>query len=135
MSIISRALTTLSGGAVRAKHRGDGSLSNPAVPYFLKEDENASIVDRSGTITTANVGQIIAAPQAGFRVYLLLQNISAGDLWFDLDAVAVVGPPSIRLVPGQLFVCDGSFIPSDQVAIAGATAEAAFICKEGLRLI
>lgn len=86
--------------------------------------------NRSGTITTGGTAQELA-PAAAYRRYLLIQNLSAGDLWVDFGTDAVAASPSVKIPSGSVFVMEGSFVSADSVSIIGATTGQAFVAKEG----
>lgn len=86
-------------------------------------------IDRSGTITTGGTAQQIMAPSS-VRRGLLIQNVSAGDLWFNIGAVAVASQPSIKLTAGQAYETPDGCTPSGFVSIIGASTSAAFVAKE-----
>ena len=88
-----------------------------------------SLVDRSGSITTANTSQQVM-PANPRRSYLLFQNTSSGDLWIDLNVPAVASTPAIRVVASGSMVWQRSFIPTDALNVIGATAGATFTAKE-----
>jgi hypothetical protein len=91
--------------------------------------------DRSGTITAGGTAQqIMAAPaEADDREYLVIQNVSSGDLWVNFGVVAVQSQPSIKLIPGaslELSYAGNGYCPSQFVSIIGATTGQAFVAKE-----
>lgn len=87
-----------------------------------------SMTDRSGTITTGGTAQQ-AAPANASRKFLLLQNVSSADLWFNLGVTAVINQPSIKLAAGEKLPFT-EFVPTDLISIIGATTGQAFTIKE-----
>lgn len=86
-------------------------------------------IDRSGTITAGGTAQQIMAPSS-VRRGLLIQNVSAGDLWFNIGATAVASQPSIKLAAGQAYETADGCTPSGHVSIIGASTSAEFVAKE-----
>jgi len=85
--------------------------------------------NRSGTITVGNTAQVASAALAG-RKYFLFANNSTGDLWIDGGATAVVGQPSIRVLPGMTIIWESNFIPNTAISVIGATTGQSFTAKE-----
>lgn len=87
------------------------------------------ILDRSGSITTANTSQAIAVQSYG-RHYLLFQNTSAVDMNIDfgVDATTTKG---VLIPAGGSIVFEQGFIPTGSVNVICATAASTFVCKEG----
>lgn len=87
--------------------------------------------DRSGTITTGGAAQTIAAAKP-YRRYLIVENISGGDLWANFGIPAVANQPSLRIPPGGAmeFSTLLGVIPSAYVSLIGATTGQAFVAKE-----
>lgn len=88
-----------------------------------------TLTDRSGSITTGGTAQTLAAANSS-RKYLLIQNVSTGDLWFNFTTTAVTDQPSFKLLPGQSFVMEDSFISTELISIIGATTGQKFAAKE-----
>lgn len=84
--------------------------------------------NKSGTLAAANTSQQPVGTNLN-RKYLMIQNISAGDLWVDFGFLAVIGQPSIKLKPDEKLVFD-NFVPTGSVNIIGATLGQAFVVKE-----
>lgn len=87
------------------------------------------ITDGSGTITTANTSQQIFAANTARR-YLLIQNPSSSPLYFNFDAAATIGIPSLMLSTGSSYEMSG-FVSSDAINIICANVNAPFVAKEG----
>jgi hypothetical protein len=88
------------------------------------------LVNRSGSIIAGSVAQQVAAAVAQRR-YIIIQNVSAGDLWIDFGVAAVEDQPSIRLSAGATFVMEGSYICGQSISIIGAAPGQKFTAKEG----
>jgi len=101
----------------------------PAVPV-QSSPVQGTLTDGSGTITTANTSQQVFAANPNRR-YLLLQNISSADLWFNFTTAATTAQPSLQLPSGASFVMEGSFVSTEAVNIIGGTAGQAFVAKQG----
>lgn len=91
--------------------------------------EQGSLTDGSGTITTGGTSQEVFAANTSRR-YLLIQNVSAEDLWVQFGGAAVQDQPSVKLGPSDALIFDGSFIPTEQAQIIGATTGSEFTAKE-----
>ena len=91
---------------------------------------SGTFTDRSGAITTGGTSQQVMAANTS-RNYLILQNISAENLWFNFGVAAVTDSPSLKLEPGQTFVMEGTFIHVGAMNIIGATTGSKFVSKEG----
>ena len=62
--------------------------------------ENANLYDASGSITTGGTAQTaLAADQV--QKYLIIQNVSPGDLWVNFGTAAVADSPSLAIPPGK----------------------------------
>lgn len=93
---------------------------------------SGALGDGSGTITAGGTSQQVFPADTG-RQYLLIQNVSDGDLWVNFGIAAVVGQPSIKLLAsGSLeFSSAGTgVVPTSTVNIIGATTGKAFTAKE-----
>jgi hypothetical protein len=88
-----------------------------------------SLSDHSGTIITDSTAQQAAAANASRR-FLLLQNVSTADLWFDFGVNAVLSQPSIKLAAGEKMIFT-EFVPTDFISVIGGTAAQGFTVKEG----
>lgn len=113
-----------------AEPRKNGKGSGKASASGPRKTSRGRLSDRSGTITTANTSQQLAAVNAS-RTYLLIQNQSATDLYFNFGIPAVVGRPSIKLAAGSTFTMESAgFVPTEAVNIIGATVGQVFVAKE-----
>ena len=96
------------------------------------------LTDRSGTIITGGVTQLITGPNAN-RHYLFVVNLSTDPLWINFGSAATTAAPSIPLIGaptagaagGGSFSMEGTFISTDDVYIIGATTGDVFVAKEG----
>ncbi|SRR6266849_3520231 len=86
-------------------------------------------VDRSGTITLGGTSQQLMAANAT-RVYLFIQNVSTGDLWFNYNIAAVVGQPSIKIPAGGSYENPPHFVDPRAINIVGATTTQPFSARE-----
>lgn len=89
-----------------------------------------TLTDGSGTIAVASTSQAVFAANVNRR-YIILQNVSADDLWFDFDTAAVESQPSFKLIPDASFVMESGFVSTEALNIIGPNAGAEFIAKEG----
>jgi hypothetical protein len=90
--------------------------------------QGLSYADRSGTITTGGVAQVVMPAWSG-RHGCVIQNQSTGNLWVSETATAIAGPPSILIPAGNQFLC---MTPASGQAysIIGATTAQAFAVRE-----
>lgn len=96
----------------------------------VSEPSRAAIVDRSGTIAAGGISQQLAAANATRR-YLLIQNVSTGDLWFTFGpAAAVLTQPSLKLAAGASYEMTGAYVASEAIQIIGGGAGQAFSARE-----
>lgn len=83
----------------------------------------------SGTITTGNVSQVLAANDAG-RIGYCVENLSTGDLWInDIGGDAELAQPSLRLSAGAYFESPPDYRPLARISIIGATTGQAFAAR------
>lgn len=85
--------------------------------------------DRSGTITSGGTAQTVM-PVNNHRAYLVIENVSAGDLWVNFTTPAVQNQPSLKISPNGSYVLESSFVTDELVSIIGATTGQAFTAKE-----
>lgn len=90
-----------------------------------------SFTDRSGSIATGGTSQQVAAANTS-RNYILIQNVSAGDLWVNFGVAAVEDQPSIKVLSGLSleYGAAGGFVPTDAVNVRGATTGQKYTAKE-----
>lgn len=86
-------------------------------------------VDRSGTITLGGTAQVAAALNAARRGFSI-QNSSAGDVWFNTLATAVLNQPSYKIAAGGTYEFPAHGVPTGAVSIIGATTAQAFSARE-----
>lgn len=89
-----------------------------------------SLTDRSGTTAVANTSQQIMAANPN-RKYLIIENVSSGDLWFNFGVAANQTQPSLKLLFNGSFVMESNFISTESVHVVAATAGKAYTAKEG----
>lgn len=88
-----------------------------------------SVTDRSGTITLGGTAQTLMAANAT-RKYLLIENVSNKNLWFNFTTTAVQDQPSCLLLPNAAFVMEGAFVSTEAISVIGATTGKSFTAKE-----
>lgn len=113
---------------LRLVDNGDGTYSFSTVPSSASA--GGSLTDQSGEISTGGQAQQLMAANVNRR-YLLIQNLSNGDLWFDFGVDAQADQPSVKLSPGAAFVMESTFVSTQALSIFGATTGQAFAAKEG----
>lgn len=91
-----------------------------------------TLTNRSGTITTGNTSQQLAAANTARR-YLFVYNppTATESLWINFTSDAVKDQPSIELVAGASFVMEGMYVSTEKVTIIAATTGHKFVAKEG----
>jgi hypothetical protein len=90
---------------------------------------NGTFTDGSGTITTGGTSQQIFGTN-GSRAYLLIQNLSTGNLYINFTSAASAGSGSILLLPNSSYVMESSMTSTEAVNIYGATTGQAFTAKQ-----
>lgn len=101
---------------------------NP-LPMSVTGGAAGTLVDRSGTIAVGGTAQQLAPSNAG-RNGFLIQNLSAGDLWFSTLATAVASQPSLKLPAGMTYETPLSGFGTGAISIIGATTGQAFAARE-----
>jgi hypothetical protein len=89
-------------------------------------------LDGSGPMTLGGTAQTVFAANPN-RQYLLVQNISAEDMWINFGVAANADQPSIKLASGasmQYPVGGNSVVPTDFVSIVSATTGSKFVAKQ-----
>ncbi len=89
-----------------------------------------TVTNRSGTITLGGTAQTAVAINTS-RKYLVIQNTSDTDLWFNFTTTATADQPSFKLIPSASFVMESSFISTELISVIGATTGKSFTIKEG----
>lgn len=97
------------------------SASFPGNPWPL--------TNRSGTITTGGVAQVLMALNSQRRGYWF-QNVSAGDLWISAVGAAAAAQPSMKIPPNALFEVNPGTVPTGELSVFGATSAQAFSARE-----
>jgi hypothetical protein len=105
-----------------------GNTAN-TTPWLVTLTSGA-LTDRSGTITTGGTSQQLA-PSNATRKYLLIENLSSGDLWINFGVAAVAGQPSLKIPAGAALTMESGFVSNQAVNVLGATTAQAFAAKEG----
>ncbi len=129
-------LATISGQSPASLGQKTMANSSPVViasdqPAISVSQFNAgTLTDRSGTVTLGATAQQLAAANAA-RKYFFFQNNSVGDLWINFGVTAVASQPSIKIIAGNGFSMENSFVSNQLVSVIGATTGQAFTAKEG----
>lgn len=89
----------------------------------------STMANRSGTITSAGVAQVLAAENLDRRGFWV-QNVSTGDLWISTVASASAEQPSMLLKPNTFFEMPPDAVATNAISIFGATAGQAFSARE-----
>ena len=93
------------------------------------QNNEVVLQDISGSITSANVSQVVVAANQR-RNYLFIQNISTATLGINFTAAATLGQGSVQISPGGSFVMEGAYVTTEQINIIGATIGQLFTAKE-----
>ena len=119
---------------IRLVDLGDGSFSVSVVvgtgAAVITQPTRGALTNRSGSIAAGGTSQQLA-PANATRNYLFIQNVSANDIWFNFGTAAVVDQPSVRLLPGQSFSMEGTFVSTEVVNIISANTGDKYVAKEG----
>jgi hypothetical protein len=105
-------------------------LDSSNQPIAMSTQGSGAVTDHSGTITTGGTAQGLM-PANATRKYLVIQNISGGDLWFNFTTTAVLNEPSFKLTAGSSFTMEDAFVSNEALSIIGATTGQAFTAKDG----
>lgn len=103
--------------------------SGPATQGIITSSRG-TLTDYSGSITTGGTAQT-PLPANSNRVYLLIQNTSTDDLYFNFTATAITDSPSVLLKSGEALVMESTFVSTEAISIIGATTGQTFTIKEG----
>lgn len=119
--VLMTSLDATTGAIVANKASADGS---PVAP-----SNNLAVTDKSGAITTGGTAQDAVA--AGLITkYVMIQNISAEDMWFNFGATAAAATAgSFKLVAGQAWQNPPHFSPSGRLSVVAASTGSKFTCK------
>ena len=115
------AITTFSQPVVGGN---EVSESNP-VPVT---GASGALTDVSGTITAGGTSQVLQAAQIT-RKYIMIQNLSSGNLYLNFTSAATTGEGSYELLPNGVFTMEGNFVSNEAINIIGATTGQAFTAK------
>lgn len=110
---------------VHGTNSGPVANTNPLPTYF----PSVTPVDRSGTITTGAVAQVLAAANAARKAWWIRNN-STGSLWVSDLTTAVASQPSLEVKPGELYESMCGLCSSSALSIIGATTGQAFTARE-----
>lgn len=124
---IAAALVLLAGGSASAGNipNADGSSSLQVAPWVGK------MADCSGSIATGGTSQVLLTTNS-MRRYLLIQNLSSGNLGIREDAAASIGSAgTTTIAPGGFWLFEAGFIPTNALNIVGPTTGQVFTCKQG----
>ena len=99
------------------------------MPAIKIDPNRITLTDRSGSIATGATAQQLAAAN-GTREYLLIQNVSAEDIWINFGITAVADQPSIKIAAGQSREWTVLGVPTASVSIIAATTGSKFVAKE-----
>ncbi len=101
-----------------------------ALVSVVPTNVHKELIDRSGVILVAGVPQQVLSSRIG-RNYLLVQNNSDTDMWFNFGEPAALSQPSI-LLPGRgcAFIMEGAVVSTQTVSIICAVANKSYTVKE-----
>lgn len=112
--------------------RGAGAATDATLRVAVASGSSgptgADYTDRSGTIATGALSQVVAAANSSRR-HLSFQNVSDTVMWINDTAVANADQPSIKITPGSYY--EPFCPPLGRISVICATAGKAFVCKEG----
>ncbi|MBT9137685.1 MAG: hypothetical protein DDT31_00223 [Syntrophomonadaceae bacterium] len=81
------------------------------------------------TIATGGTAQQVFETNPNRR-YIALQNLSSGDLWIDINRVAVIDQ-CIKVLPNGYYETPSKAIPSFGLSVIAATTGQSFVVMEG----
>lgn len=100
-------------------------------PSSVASVSQVTLTDRSGTTTTANVSQQVAAANST-RTYFLFVNNSGSPMWINFGTAATLSQPSILVAQnGGSFVMEGPTISSEAIFVICNASGKSFTAKEG----
>lgn len=123
------AQTSVMRAEISAGNYGNIKTDSSGNLYTTTNSISAVLVDRSGSIAVGGTAQTLAAVNAN-RKYLLIQNNSDTNMWINFTITAVVGQPSILLIPNASFVMETRIISTELVSIICASSGKTFTAKE-----
>lgn len=111
-----------------------GAASLSVVPAsdatYITTTRTATLVNRSGTITTGGAAQVLAAANTA-RKSFTVQNNSAGDLWInEIGGTAVLSQPSLKIASGSMYEAPTNGVSDAAISIIGATTGQTFSARE-----
>lgn len=89
---------------------------------------SGALTDVSGTIAAGGTSQVLQAAQIT-RKYIMIQNLSSGNLYLNFTSAATTGEGSYELLPNGVFTMEGNFVSNEAINIIGATTGQAFTAK------
>ena len=112
---------------------GSVTVSNTPLPVSVPNPlpvigQTGALTDVSGTIAAGGTSQVLQAAQTA-RKYILIQNISSGNLYINFTSAATTGTGSYELLPNGVFSMEGNFVSNEAINIIGATTGQAFTAK------
>jgi hypothetical protein len=142
---------TLTGGTTKAIVRGGAKGTTTAADVTSTSvNANTQALDvniAAGTITassgpatgsvtqtsgTAGSASSTALASNASRKYLMIQNHSSRDMWFSFTGAATTAKPSLRLLAGQVFTMEGTYVSTQAVTtIRAGGNDADFTIIEG----
>lgn len=113
------------------------------VPYILNEasgkynplkttdfHNRGSFINGPTGTTGANVSEEIFSANANRRAFFF-QNQSSQNLFIDFGTgVAILGPPSIKILPGGSYSLGSTFIETGKVSVIGSVTGLIFSAKQ-----
>lgn len=96
----------------------------------VTEGRRGQIIDRSGSISAANVSQIIA-PANTSRNFFMFQNRSSVDMFLNFTNPATNSVGSFLISPMGSLTFDGGYCPTDIINIICSQINAIYTAKEG----
>lgn len=89
---------------------------------------SSTMVDKSGTVTSGGVAQVLMAANDARRGWRL-QNTSDTDLWWSDVGTAAAGGSSHKLGAGDMYVED-TVVTTAAISVFGATTGKTFAARE-----
>jgi hypothetical protein len=103
----------------------DVSNSNPMPVYY----PSVTPVDKSGTITTGDTAQVLAASNSVRRGWWIKNN-SSYNLYVSDITTAVIGNASLEIIPGALYECPITGCSPSALSIIGSVTGQGFTARE-----
>ena len=114
---------------VLTKSAAADPYSSQILTELVAQNAISTLSSASGTITAGGTAQtIIAADTSGY--HYSIQNNSAGDLWIDSLATAIVGQPSFKLAAGDYYETPANMTITGALSIIGATTGQTFTARK-----